>query len=70
MSCVVSLADDGSMSADIEWLAGLSPWPADGFGLDRIKELLGLLGDPQLDYPAVHVAVSYTHLTLPTILLV
>ena len=43
------------MSADIEWLAGLSPWPADGFGLDRINELLALLGDPQLDYPAVHV---------------
>ena len=30
------------MSADIAWLAGLSPWPADGFGLDRMTSSLAL----------------------------
>jgi dihydrofolate synthase/folylpolyglutamate synthase len=39
----------------VEWLAGLSPWPKDGFGLERMRELLRSLGDPQLTYPAVHV---------------
>ena len=43
------------MSGDLDWLAGLSPWPEDGFGLDRMNELLAALGDPQLRYPAVHV---------------
>jgi len=37
------------------WVESLSPWPADGFGLDRIRGLLADLGDPQLRYPAVHV---------------
>ncbi len=37
------------------WVAGLSPWPADGFGLDRMLALLAELGDPQKAYPAVHV---------------
>ena len=44
-----------TMSDDVAWLAGLSPWPEEGFGLDRMKELLAELGDPQLAYPAVHV---------------
>ena len=43
------------MSDDVAWLAALSPWPEDGFGLDRMKALLAVLGDPQLAYPAVHV---------------
>ncbi len=43
------------MSDDVAWLAALSPWPEDGFGLDRMKALLAELGDPQLAYPAVHV---------------
>lgn len=42
------------MSA-LEWVAGLSPWPEDGFGLDRIRALLRALGDPQDAFPAVHV---------------
>jgi dihydrofolate synthase / folylpolyglutamate synthase len=33
----------------------MSPWPRDGFGLERMRELLAALGDPQLDYPAIHV---------------
>lgn len=37
------------------WLASLSPWPTDGFGLGRMRALLEQLGDPQLAYPAVHV---------------
>jgi len=38
-----------------EWLASLSPWPADGFGLERMHSLLHELGDPQAMFPAVHV---------------
>ena len=39
----------------VEWLDSLSPWPRDGFGLDRMRALLAELGDPQEAYPAVHV---------------
>jgi dihydrofolate synthase/folylpolyglutamate synthase len=42
------------MSA-VAWLDGMSPWPRDGFGLDRMRILLAELGDPQHAYPAVHV---------------
>ena len=38
-----------------DWIAGLSPWPADGFGTERMRALLAALGDPQLGFPAVHV---------------
>ena len=38
-----------------DWVASLSPWPAEGFGLDRMRALLAELGDPQLGFPAVHV---------------
>jgi len=37
-----------------EWVASLSPWPEE-FGLDRMRELLARLGDPQTRYPAIHV---------------
>jgi dihydrofolate synthase/folylpolyglutamate synthase len=37
------------------WIASLSPWPADGFGLARMQTLLAELGDPQLRFPAIHV---------------
>lgn len=43
------------MPDDVAWLAGLSPWPTDGFGLDRMNALLAALGDPQRRYPAIHV---------------
>jgi dihydrofolate synthase / folylpolyglutamate synthase len=43
-----------SVSA-VEWLDSLSPWPRDGFGIERMLELLAELGDPQNAYPAVHV---------------
>ena len=38
-----------------DWVAALSPWPADGFGTDRMRALLARLGDPQLRYESVHV---------------
>jgi dihydrofolate synthase/folylpolyglutamate synthase len=40
---------------NVAWLEGLSPWPADGFGTERMRRLLRTLGDPQLAYEAVHV---------------
>ena len=33
----------------------MSPWPREGFGLERMRALLAELGDPQLAYPAIHV---------------
>ncbi|MGH3077225.1 MAG: bifunctional folylpolyglutamate synthase/dihydrofolate synthase [Gaiellaceae bacterium] len=39
----------------VEWLDSLSPWPKEGFGLERMRALLAELGDPQEAYPAVHV---------------
>jgi dihydrofolate synthase / folylpolyglutamate synthase len=42
------------MSA-VEWLDAMSAWPRDGFGLDRMRALLTVLGDPQDGYPAIHV---------------
>jgi len=43
------------MRSATELIESLSPWPKDGFGLDRIKALLAELGDPQLRYPSIHV---------------
>lgn len=43
------------MPDDVAWLAGLSPWPEDGFGLERMNALLAALDDPQQCYLAVHV---------------
>ena len=37
------------------WVESLSPWPREGFGLDRMRALLALLDDPQLAYPSIHV---------------
>src|SRR5438128_661764 len=50
-----SASGASSMPSGVEFVEGLSPWPTDGFGLERIQPLLRELGDPQLDYPAVHV---------------
>src|SRR5262245_44341469 len=46
---------DAAARTSIEWLDAMSPWPRDGFGLERMLELLGELGEPQESYPAVHV---------------
>jgi dihydrofolate synthase/folylpolyglutamate synthase len=37
------------------WVESLSPWPADGFGTERMRGLLRELGDPQERFPAIHV---------------
>jgi dihydrofolate synthase/folylpolyglutamate synthase len=37
-----------------DWVASLSPWPEE-FGLERMRELLTLLGEPQRVYPSIHV---------------
>jgi dihydrofolate synthase/folylpolyglutamate synthase len=42
-------------AGNVAWLETLSPWPTDGFGLGRMRRLLGELGDPQLAYPSIHV---------------
>jgi dihydrofolate synthase/folylpolyglutamate synthase len=39
----------------VAWLDAMSPWPRDGFGLERMRALLAELGDPQEAYPAIHV---------------
>ena len=43
------------MRSAVDYVESLSPWPKDGFGLDRIKALLADLGEPQLRYPSLHV---------------
>jgi dihydrofolate synthase/folylpolyglutamate synthase len=43
------------MPSTVDWLESLSPWPRDGFGLERMQALLAQLGDPQLAFPSVHV---------------
>ena len=42
-------------SAAEAYVESLSPWPRDGFGLERIKAVLSELGEPQLEYPSIHV---------------
>jgi len=39
----------------VAWLESLSPWPRDGFGLDRMRALLDRLGHPERRFRAVHV---------------
>jgi dihydrofolate synthase/folylpolyglutamate synthase len=43
------------MRSATSYIESLSPWPKDGFGVDRVRELLARLGDPQLRYPSIHV---------------
>ena len=38
-----------------DWIASLSPWPKDGFGLERMHALLARLGHPEQRFPAIHV---------------
>ena len=44
-----------SSASHLTWLESLSPWPAEGFGLERMRTLLAELGQPQAGLPAVHV---------------
>ena len=43
------------MTGQTAYIESLSPWPKDGFGLERIRALLASLGDPQLRFPSIHV---------------
>jgi dihydrofolate synthase / folylpolyglutamate synthase len=43
------------MPSAVDFIESRSPWPQDGFGLERIQALLASLGDPQLRYPSIHV---------------
>ena len=43
------------MQSAVDWLAGLSPWPTDGFGTERMLELLDRLGHPQRSFDSIHV---------------
>ena len=43
------------MTSAVEWLEEMSPWPRDGFGIERMRRLLEELGEPQQAYPAIHV---------------
>jgi len=42
----------------VDYVEALSPWPRDGFGLERIRALLAELGDPQRAFPSIHVVGS------------
>jgi dihydrofolate synthase / folylpolyglutamate synthase len=52
MDLMRSVAEGGTAVA---WLESLSPWPADGFGTERMRALLERLGNPQRAFEAVHV---------------
>ncbi len=43
------------MQSATRWVESLSPWPSDGFGIERMQELLRELGEPQARFPAIHV---------------
>jgi dihydrofolate synthase/folylpolyglutamate synthase len=43
------------MPSATSWVESLSPWPSQGFGLERMLELLDRLGNPERFYRAVHV---------------
>ena len=44
----------GSTNA-LDWIETLSPWPQEGFGLERISALLDRLGNPQRAFTSIHV---------------
>jgi dihydrofolate synthase / folylpolyglutamate synthase len=48
-------SSSNTVPSSTRWVESLSPWPADGFGTERMRALLGELGDPQERFPAIHV---------------
>ena len=42
------------MPSGADWVASLDPWPEE-FGLERMRMLLDVLGNPHLRYPSIHV---------------
>ncbi len=43
------------MTTGTQWLDSMSPWPSEGFGLERMVALLAAVGDPQDAFLAIHV---------------
>jgi dihydrofolate synthase/folylpolyglutamate synthase len=52
---VLATQESTNVTGQTAYVESLSPWPKDGFGLERIKALLARLGDPQFHYPSIHV---------------
>jgi dihydrofolate synthase / folylpolyglutamate synthase len=52
---VLATQESTNVTGQTAYIESLSPWPKDGFGLERIRPLLASLGDPQLRYPSIHV---------------
>lgn len=48
------LAADSPAGSNAAWLSSLSPWP-EHFGLERMEELLELLGHPERSFRSVHI---------------
>ena len=48
-------AGDAADRPDTAWVASLSPWPRDGFGLGRMQALLERLGHPERAFDSIHV---------------
>jgi dihydrofolate synthase/folylpolyglutamate synthase len=48
-------SSSNTVPSSTRWVESLSPWPADGFGTERMRALLRELGDPQRRFPAIHV---------------
>jgi dihydrofolate synthase / folylpolyglutamate synthase len=44
-----------TLQSATRWVESLSPWPADGFGTERMRTLLRELAEPQARFPAIHV---------------
>ena len=44
-----------TLPSSTRWLESLSPWPSDGFGLERMRELLARLGNPERELDTIHV---------------
>jgi dihydrofolate synthase/folylpolyglutamate synthase len=42
-------------ASNTRWIESLSPWPTEGFGIERMLELLERLDNPQRSFDAVHV---------------
>jgi dihydrofolate synthase / folylpolyglutamate synthase len=48
-------SSSSTVPSSTRWVESLSPWPADGFGTERMRALLRELGEPQWRFEAIHV---------------
>jgi dihydrofolate synthase/folylpolyglutamate synthase len=55
LALVLATQESTNVTGQTAYIESLSPWPKDGFGLERIRALLASLGDPQLRFPSIHV---------------